>query len=699
MSASLKEQRKRRIKSCLSCHARKVRCDRQKPCGECSPKGLDCIYQTVDMPSQARDLPQLTQFKDRNVVALNATKALASYWQDFHRTSRGGPRPVATVDIFGPSVFNGPISSLIPPPQQAMEMVWAGQVANVLHMFEVASEMTMPYFQTFFNPQLSTIYWKFLTRPVHVDLTEGFDNPSWRLEQRAAQHRLKMTETERHGSFALSRSRMPLSDPLMPSLDPAPPVYVDLARSRDILSTLSPLYSPNPSLFEPSFVPDEQGLFQAPTGRRFDAMTDFLFLKSPRVEDILSLLEYGVAFLRGSSLLGWSDVNTLISFNVERIIHSLVYRLRHELDINLVDRLVNCISIFALHREFTGQFATIAPYMIVAFKIAVEHDLHRTDPGNISRMILTVLYYTEIPSLRDEYESLILSTFSELPGIFLRARFSYVSGALLTPDSEPEASSFEYWKKVEQYLIEAEYILPHLDTAIDLPAPCTILFKCLFAMMRAELGPRVGQHEWPVQQACLIAKHLCSLEDRNTFIAVGLLVRFRIHSRRSSVLFNLHGRQMLVSDYLAEQIRDIPTMPVVPIIPGEEPFLMDTAKILETQILSIPTEGSPRLTTNRREPDSPDVSGDSSTNGRSSTAGCDDSASSSSAGNARSASGAAHAATTHGVPLAPHTAATMIPTNNTLAIDNSSPFLKDTGTPDTPIVKTGTTISKSIIGY
>lgn len=672
MSANIKAHRKRRPRSCITCHARKVRCDRQRPCGECEPKGLECVYQSDIEANPSIVPPMLGQFRDRNVVTLNASKALDSYWQDFHRTGRiSESSPV--FDILTAPQGLGPLNPLIPSPHLAMELVWSGQATNVLQMFTVAAEMTMPYFKTYFNPQLSTMFWKLLTRPVHVDLTIGFDDPSWKLEQTAARNERLLREQQtrdvhhrtnsndsnddshssahdasgqpanshpKHGAFQLQRSKtLPDSPPLPPELEHGfQPVYVDMTRtptnysiensqassktssqsapstarsssdestSNQSGSTTAPNTGRswfNASLFEPSFAPDEQGLFQAPigTGRRFDALTDFLLIKSPRVEDIMSLLEYGVAFLRGSSFLGWSEVNTLIGFNVERIIHSLMYQHRAELDIRLVDRLVNCISIFALQREYTGHFDSISPYLMFAYNISVDFGLDKIDPQGVCRMLLTVLYYTGNPQLRDQYEAEALTRFADLTGIALRTRFGYVSGALLTPDSEPEASDPAFWAKVERYLIEAEYILPHLDSASDLPAASTILFKCIFAVMRAELGPRVNHHEWPVEQACLIAKHLCSLTDHNTFIATGLLVRFRLHTRRSSVHFNINGRSMLVSDYLADQIRAIPTMPVVPIIPGEEPFLADASQIFETDIPVVPEED--HLYSNRKKP-------------------------------------------------------------------------------------------------
>ena len=599
------------------------------------------------------------QFRERKVIALNANKALDSYWQDFHRTGRISDACPA-FDIVTAHQSLGPLNSLIPPSNMAMELVWAGQATNVLQMFSVAAEMTMPYFKTYFNPQLSAMFWKLLTRPVHVDLTIGYDDPSWKLEQTAAKNeRILKQQNSRdidhrrfdqfstayslspmssdppqmptpvyaaQGGFQVSRSKtLPDSPPFPSNFELVPhPVYIDMARIPAEYPTENPpglmkAVSPsiplsarssddssnastvapntgrswfNTSLFEPSFTPDEYGLFQAPigTGRRFDALTDFLLIKSPRVEDVMSLLEYGAAFLRGSSFLGWSEVNTLISFNVERIIHSLMYQHRAELDIRLVDRLVNCISIFALQREYSGNFDTISPYLMFAYRISCDVGLDKIDPQGVCRMLLTTLYYTGDPRLRDFYEQEALTRFASLTGIVLRTRFSYVSGALLTPETEPIAADPAYWKKVEAYLIEAEYILPHLDSASDLPAASTILFKCLFAAMRAELGPRVGHNEWPAQQACLIANHLCTLGDHNTFIATGLLVRFRIHSRRSSAYFTINGKSMLVADYLADQISAIPTMPVVPIIPGEEPFLADASRMFDTDIPVVPEE-------------------------------------------------------------------------------------------------------------
>lgn len=596
---------------------------------------------------------------------MNVNKALATYWSEFEHGVAGKPLPVATHAVFKTLPFYGPSCPLVPPPQQAMELVWAGQAANVLDMFIKVAEMTMPYFKSHFSGSLSTLYWKLLTRPVHVDLTLGFDDPSWKLEQSAARHSQMLKERVR-GSFALSRSRSLPQEPLFPDLPPTQPTFTDLSRPHDMLQPASPPRTPNPSLFEPSFALDEHGLLQAPTGRRFDAMTDFLFVKSPRIEDILNLLEYGVAFLRGSSFLGWDEVNKLIRFNVERIIHTLVHHHRDSFDIIMIDRLVNCISIFALEREYTGQFDTIPPYLMMAYNMAIQSDLHLIDPGNTCRLIHMAIYFSESPKLRDAYAEDVLSTFNKLIGITIRTSFSYVMGSLLTPDSEPEASSMIFWKEVEKQLQHAELVIPHLDTAIDLPSSSTILFKCVFAVMRAELGPRLGHHDWPVQQACLIVKHLAALNDDHTMIATGLLVRFRIFARRHSVLFNLHGKQMLVSDYLAEQIRNIPTMPIVQMVPGEEPFHTDNSKLFESQLSTIPDEDS--STTN---PDSPEASSSS-------------------------------ADTTHGwnSRASPNNDESVLSASNAIPIDdNSSPFLKEGASAESAAVKKDSSYSKSLIGY
>lgn len=576
-------------------------------------------------------------------MALNATKALEAYWNDFHSNGRIAPNS-PSFDVLRGSRMLGPIEDIFPSPQEARELVWSGQTANVLRMFTIGATMTMPYFEAVFNGELSTMYWKLLTRPVHVDMTIGFDDPSWQLEQRAARsQRMKKNHDEairgeggklrrrsksnkfkesiesnymeedvperrdedRHGSFSILRSKtMPNPPPLPPNFhSPTTSLFVDVTRQTENSplnpsnekpleemdedeqnSSLSGEYSSryHASLFEPSFQADENGLYCAPTGtRRFDAMTDFLHIKSPRVEDIISLLEYGVALLRGSSFLGWTEVNTLIGFNVERILHSLMNRFHQDLDIRIVDRIMTCLTIYALQFENSGRFELIAPYLLFGYRLACKHGLDRIDPQGVCRMILTVLFYTPEPELREQYEQEALTRFADLTGIVLRTRFSYVSGALLTPKTHKLYNSVEYWKKVENYLIEAEYILPHLETASDLPTSSTVLFKCLFAGMRAELGPRVGHPEWVVQQATLITKHLCSLEDQNTFIAIGIFVRFRIHSKKSSVEFDLHKRKITVADYLTEQISAIPTMPTHPIIPGEEPFLADTSILFE----------------------------------------------------------------------------------------------------------------------
>lgn len=621
-------------------------------------------------------LPPLREYKDRNIVTMNVNKALASYWSQFEHSTTPGtkPIPVPTHSVFKTMPIYGPSCALIPPPQQAIELVWAGQAANVLHMFTVCAEMTMPYFKSNFNPALSTIYWKLLTRPVHVDLTLGFDDPSWTLEQSAARHTQMLKERAR-GSFSLSRGSRSLPQPhqypLLPDLNRTQPVFVDLSRPHDMLQPASPPQTPNPSLFEPSFALDEHGLLQAPTGRRFDAMTDFLFVKSPRVDDILNLLEYGVAFLRGSSFLGWDEVNKLIRFNVERIIHTLVHRHIANLDIVMIDRLVNCISIFALEREYTGQFDSIPPYLMMAYNIAIESGLHLIDPGNICRLIHMAIFFSEMPRDRELYVKNVLSTFSALLGITIRTSFSYVMGSTLTPETEPEASSMLFWKDVEKQLEHAELVLPHLDTAVDLASASTILFKCVFAVMRAELGPRLGHHDWPVQQACLMAKHLAALSDQNTMIAIGILVRFRIYARRSSVLFNLNGKQMLVSDYLAEQIRNIPTMPTVPIVPGEEPFHTDNSKIFESQIPTMPDEDV-------SNPDSPEGS----------------SASFSTADSTHTSWHQPHSKTS------PTDEPALSATPNTIQIDdNSSPFQKEGAVPDTAVVKKDSSYSKALIGY
>ena len=58
-----------KLRSCLVCRSRKVRCDRQSPCSKCRQANIACVFPSTDRPPKwARRLERLTN----NVAASNA---------------------------------------------------------------------------------------------------------------------------------------------------------------------------------------------------------------------------------------------------------------------------------------------------------------------------------------------------------------------------------------------------------------------------------------------------------------------------------------------------------------------------------------------------------------------------------------------------------------------------------------------------
>lgn len=79
------KRRRRPALSCVECRSRKVRCDREKPCGACvRVKSMTCTYR-----------PQRAGFRSGSPRAISASVS-GSNDQDQHHSARSSPQPSTT---------------------------------------------------------------------------------------------------------------------------------------------------------------------------------------------------------------------------------------------------------------------------------------------------------------------------------------------------------------------------------------------------------------------------------------------------------------------------------------------------------------------------------------------------------------------------------------------------------------------------
>lgn len=85
-------RKRRRIQlSCAECHRRKVRCDRNDPCGRCSAAGIRCVY-AADRDEEPQSLTEVgargksttRSFDDRTVPIITSAARLPQAQQEVY---------------------------------------------------------------------------------------------------------------------------------------------------------------------------------------------------------------------------------------------------------------------------------------------------------------------------------------------------------------------------------------------------------------------------------------------------------------------------------------------------------------------------------------------------------------------------------------------------------------------------------------
>lgn len=547
----VKRKRNRRQRACIGCNERKVKCDLLKPCSECRRRGVECHY--VKRTIETLTKSALRQVVNRMTIEMDVYRKLESYWRNLAESARLG-HLTAQEETKGLSL--GTMADLS---DKTVIMT-----LSTLFMFSRYAEMILPQYSVHFEAQTAKNYWALLSKTIHFDLNRDFDDASFVAEKRSHGVPIKRG----YGPFPTHTTEDALvgelfQDPeaaMKLKRDPADSSSSDSASSRP--DVVLPSYHEQPKTFNREL---DDGVLVSSTGRFYDSLDDFMKVKLTSATDLVSLLEYGVAFLTGLYIMEAEEIMNHFSINCRRVLNELIMLHRHELKRDLAVRVVNCSIIMAFHYAAMSQWATLNSVLLFAHGLAVDHELHSTEPVLSARLYLVLLWYTRTQEERELYMNLCRQYFPSGGDIDFRCKFSYISSALRSQSAQEdsrltEEGAYDFWKRVESYMDDCDATFAIMDK-FGLK-PCTlVMFRIIANVMRAEIGPRLGEHDWPIEQGLALQKEFSQLDDIHTLASLCYLKRFCHELGPHSVAFEYQGKVMKVATYLMGILESISCPP------------------------------------------------------------------------------------------------------------------------------------------
>lgn len=521
----------------------------------------------------------LRQVVNRMTVEMDIYKKLESYWRNLAESARLGELSVQE------ETKGLTLGSAIDLSDKSVVMT-----LSTLFMFSRYAEMILPQYAVHFDAQTATNYWTLLTKTIHFDLNRDFEDSSFLAEKRTGGVPIKRL----YGTYPTHSTSDALTSEAFKDQELA------LAAGRDnVSSTGSDSSQSRPDFVLPSYHEQPQsfkrelddGVLMSTSGRLFDAMDDFMKVKLTSPKDLVSLLEYGVAFLTGLYIMEANDIMKHFAINCRRIMNELIMMHRHELERDLAVRVVNCSIIMAFHYAALANWSILNSLLLFAHGLAVDHDLHRTEPVLAARLYLVLLWYTRTPEERELYMNLCRQYFPSGGDIDFRCKFSYISSALRSQDSQEDCQitgegAYDFWKRVEGYLDDCDATFAIMDK-FGLK-PCTLtMFRSISNIMRAELGPRLGEHDWPIVQGLALQKNFGELDDIHTLASLCYLKRMCLEMNPHSAQFEHQGKLITVSQYMSAILETISCPPSV--VAPEAELRAQSQNVMAEPTFAIPT--------------------------------------------------------------------------------------------------------------
>lgn len=519
---------------------------------------MNCTY--VKRPLEMLTKSSLRQVAHRLSIEMDIYKQLEVYWRNLTQSSWAGSLSGTQTGETSVADFRLAHKELVNLEDQASVTALA-----TLFVFSQHCTMTLPHYTVNFDAKSARHYWDILCKPIHFDLNKDFEDEDFRRERRAAG---LMERQPPHIPFPSYRTQ----DAAVPEAITNAEVSAQSRSPSSPSSSASAEYHVAELILPPynqqskSYIREVHGTLVSSTGRLFDAVDDFLRIKWTSPTDLVSLLEYGVAFLVGLFVIGQHDVMRHIGINCRRVLNDLIFRRKDELTGDLPIRIINCATIMSFYYADIQDWSILNTLLLFAHAIAVDHNLHTTEPLLTARIYLILLWYARTQGEREYYMRLCGQYFPSAQGIDFRCKFSYVSGAVRSQGAQESCietgeTGFEYWSRVSSYLDDCDQTFAMLDK-FGLGNHSLLYFKSLSCIMRAELEARIGNNEAPVEQGLAIVKYLGGLSDVQTLVSLCHLNGTLSDIGKYSATFVQGDRSTTVVEYMRALLATIAAPPL-----------------------------------------------------------------------------------------------------------------------------------------
>jgi hypothetical protein len=152
--------------ACIFCKKRKIKCDFQMPCFQCSKRGHECSYvepkKKWTTSAEKTSPSQLAAKVDQLTAELELQKHMANYWQkQYEQKSQAKDFTPVPIQMKRP-VFSGSAAALC--------LNVGSAVLKVSQAFFDLMSAMMPYSTSNFSPELSALFWNRLVTNSPEDL-------------------------------------------------------------------------------------------------------------------------------------------------------------------------------------------------------------------------------------------------------------------------------------------------------------------------------------------------------------------------------------------------------------------------------------------------------------------------------------------------------------------------------------------------
>lgn len=228
-------------------------------------------------------------------------------------------------------------------------------------------------------------------------------------------------------------------------------------------------------------------------------------------DDIISILEYNVSFIRGCYILGWKEIESKLVNNCRTMLKRLFFFFGIKgMDKGQSERLLHCLLIFGGYHELNRRYGASSTCYILGHHIMCKFGTSNYDPNVVIRLYCSLIWSSKTKKERDLWMNYL---FQKLPRYYDLHPFTFLIGVIGTELRLNMTSDVQSLKLLEHYILQAEYSLKYNKTTMRERAIFKESSHIFIMMAKAELCVRYNLIKESLKIVESVHQRLESMDD------------------------------------------------------------------------------------------------------------------------------------------------------------------------------------------